>query len=170
MNFSSYTSRSKVLILLSIAISCYFIDQKPFECDQCDQSFRQRQLLKRHQNLYHNPNYVPPEPKVDLFFMLKKSIVCILYSNLNSIIFKFWSFSKGKNARMPSLLSVISSQRKLNSPHGSSWSRFYSKRKSYCLESWKTKENTDNWWYLFNWTINCICIARKTFLVFMKID
>merc|ERR1712020_731617 len=38
-------------------------DQKPFECDQCDQSFRQRQLLKRHQNLYHNPNYVPPEPK-----------------------------------------------------------------------------------------------------------
>ena len=38
-------------------------DQKPFECDQCDQTFRQRQLLKRHQNLYHNPNYVPPEPK-----------------------------------------------------------------------------------------------------------
>ena len=39
-------------------------DQKPFQCDACDQSFRQKQLLKRHQNLYHNPNYVPPQPKV----------------------------------------------------------------------------------------------------------
>ena len=38
-------------------------DQKPFQCDQCDQSFRQKQLLKRHQNLYHNPAYVPPAPK-----------------------------------------------------------------------------------------------------------
>merc|ERR1712062_910174 len=38
-------------------------DQKPFQCDACDQSFRQKQLLKRHQNLYHNPNYVPPTPK-----------------------------------------------------------------------------------------------------------
>jgi len=38
-------------------------DQKPFQCDQCDQSFRQKQLLKRHQNLYHNPAYVPPPPK-----------------------------------------------------------------------------------------------------------
>ena len=39
-------------------------DQKPFQCDACEQSFRQKQLLKRHQNLYHNPNYVPPTPKV----------------------------------------------------------------------------------------------------------
>lgn len=38
-------------------------DQKPFNCEQCDQSFRQKQLLKRHINLYHNPNYVPPTPK-----------------------------------------------------------------------------------------------------------
>lgn len=38
-------------------------DQKPFLCDQCDQSFRQKQLLKRHQNLYHNPLYVPPPPR-----------------------------------------------------------------------------------------------------------
>jgi transcriptional repressor CTCF len=57
-------------------------DQKPYQCDQCDQvilsshngepssksgirfqAFRQKQLLKRHQNLYHNPNYVPPQPK-----------------------------------------------------------------------------------------------------------
>ena len=48
----------------------FFVDQKPFECDQCDQSFRQRQLLKRHQNLYHNPNYVPPEPKVSYISLL----------------------------------------------------------------------------------------------------
>lgn len=27
------------------------------------QSFRQKQLLKRHQNLYHNPQYVPPCPR-----------------------------------------------------------------------------------------------------------
>lgn len=27
------------------------------------QSFRQKQLLKRHQNLYHNPNYIPPTPR-----------------------------------------------------------------------------------------------------------
>ncbi|XP_073976183.1 uncharacterized protein isoform X2 [Rhodnius prolixus] len=38
-------------------------DEKPFQCDQCDQAFRQKQLLKRHQNLYHNPNYVPPAPR-----------------------------------------------------------------------------------------------------------
>ncbi|RZF44236.1 hypothetical protein LSTR_LSTR003876 [Laodelphax striatellus] len=38
-------------------------DQKPYQCNQCDQSFRQKQLLKRHQNLYHNPNYVPPPPR-----------------------------------------------------------------------------------------------------------
>lgn len=25
--------------------------------------FRQKQLLKRHQNLYHNPNYIPPPPQ-----------------------------------------------------------------------------------------------------------
>lgn len=27
------------------------------------QCFRQKQLLKRHQNLYHNPSYVPPSPR-----------------------------------------------------------------------------------------------------------
>lgn len=36
-------------------------------CDFCDQSFRQKQLLRRHINLYHVPGYVPPAPleKVD---------------------------------------------------------------------------------------------------------
>lgn len=38
-------------------------DQKPFQCTQCDQAFRQKQLLKRHINLYHDPNYVAPTPK-----------------------------------------------------------------------------------------------------------
>ncbi|KAK4877312.1 hypothetical protein RN001_009818 [Aquatica leii] len=38
-------------------------DQKPYTCDQCDQCFRQKQLLKRHQNLYHNPQYIPPPPR-----------------------------------------------------------------------------------------------------------
>ncbi|XP_031618031.1 transcriptional repressor CTCF-like [Contarinia nasturtii] len=38
-------------------------DQKPFQCTQCDQAFRQKQLLKRHINLYHDPDYVPPTPK-----------------------------------------------------------------------------------------------------------
>lgn len=38
-------------------------DQKPFVCAHCDQAFRQKQLLKRHENLYHNPNYVPAMPK-----------------------------------------------------------------------------------------------------------
>ena len=28
-----------------------------------DQSFRQKQLLRRHKNLYHTPDYVPPAPK-----------------------------------------------------------------------------------------------------------
>ncbi|KAK2157921.1 hypothetical protein LSH36_181g01043 [Paralvinella palmiformis] len=37
--------------------------EKPFECDECELSFRQKQLLKRHKNLYHNPDYVPPAPK-----------------------------------------------------------------------------------------------------------
>ena len=38
-------------------------EQKPYTCGQCDQAFRQKQLLKRHQNLYHNPHYTPPEPR-----------------------------------------------------------------------------------------------------------
>jgi uncharacterized Zn-finger protein len=38
-------------------------DQKPYQCELCDQAFRQKQLLRRHQNLYHNPNYVPPQPR-----------------------------------------------------------------------------------------------------------
>lgn len=38
-------------------------DQKPFQCPQCDQAFRQKQLLKRHVNLYHDPNYIAPTPK-----------------------------------------------------------------------------------------------------------
>lgn len=38
-------------------------DQKPYACEQCDQCFRQKQLLKRHQNLYHNPTYIPPAPR-----------------------------------------------------------------------------------------------------------
>uniref|UniRef100_A0A2M4AGD0 Putative transcriptional repressor ctcf n=1 Tax=Anopheles triannulatus TaxID=58253 RepID=A0A2M4AGD0_9DIPT len=38
-------------------------DQKPFQCNQCTQTFRQKQLLKRHINLYHNPDYVQPEPR-----------------------------------------------------------------------------------------------------------
>ncbi|XP_017473428.1 PREDICTED: transcriptional repressor CTCF-like isoform X1 [Rhagoletis zephyria] len=35
-------------------------DEKPFECDKCGQTFRQKQLLGRHINIYHNENYVPP--------------------------------------------------------------------------------------------------------------
>ncbi|XP_044009322.1 transcriptional repressor CTCF-like isoform X2 [Aphidius gifuensis] len=38
-------------------------DQKPYQCDHCYQSFRQKQLLKRHCNLYHNPTYTPPAPQ-----------------------------------------------------------------------------------------------------------
>ncbi|GFS49457.1 transcriptional repressor CTCF [Nephila pilipes] len=38
-------------------------DQKPFRCDECDQAFRQKQLLRRHKNLYHDPSYVAPAPK-----------------------------------------------------------------------------------------------------------
>lgn len=38
-------------------------DQKPFECKICYQTFRQKQLLRRHQNLYHNEGYVPPKPQ-----------------------------------------------------------------------------------------------------------
>lgn len=39
-------------------------DQKPYSCPQCEHTFRQKQLLKRHMNFYHNPNYVPPQPQV----------------------------------------------------------------------------------------------------------
>ena len=33
------------------------------QCGECDQSFRQKQLLKRHKNLYHTPDYIPPAPR-----------------------------------------------------------------------------------------------------------
>lgn len=38
-------------------------DTKPFKCDICPQTFRQRQLLRRHKNLLHNEDYQPPEPR-----------------------------------------------------------------------------------------------------------
>lgn len=38
-------------------------DEKPFQCTYCEQTFRQKQLLKRHENIYHNPNYVATAPK-----------------------------------------------------------------------------------------------------------
>uniref|UniRef100_W8BM03 Transcriptional repressor CTCF n=1 Tax=Ceratitis capitata TaxID=7213 RepID=W8BM03_CERCA len=38
-------------------------EEKPFECEKCGHRFRQKQLLGRHINLYHNENYVPP-PKL----------------------------------------------------------------------------------------------------------
>lgn len=44
-------------------------DTKPFVCDLCQQSFRQKQLLARHMKLYHTANYEPPKP-------LKKGHVC----------------------------------------------------------------------------------------------
>lgn len=37
-------------------------DSKPFVCELCLQAFRQKQLLRRHQNLYHNEEYMPPIP------------------------------------------------------------------------------------------------------------
>ena len=45
-------------------------DEKPFNCNTCDQAFRQRQLLKRHQNVYHTPGYVPQQPKEKAFQVL----------------------------------------------------------------------------------------------------
>lgn len=38
-------------------------DQKPYHCGACNQAFRQKQLLRRHENIYHNPAYIPPMPK-----------------------------------------------------------------------------------------------------------
>lgn len=35
-------------------------DVKPYWCDQCDKCFRKEEILQRHQDLYHNPGYVPP--------------------------------------------------------------------------------------------------------------
>ena len=35
-------------------------DSKPFECDLYDNIFRSKELLKRHQNLHHNPGYQLP--------------------------------------------------------------------------------------------------------------
>jgi hypothetical protein len=33
---------------------------KPFGCDECEESFRTKLILKRHQNLHHNPSYIAP--------------------------------------------------------------------------------------------------------------
>lgn len=41
--------------------------QKPFRCEECDKGFRQQQSLRRHNNLYHNPDYVAPVPREKTF-------------------------------------------------------------------------------------------------------
>ena len=41
--------------------------EKPFECNGCDQTFRQKQLLRRHQNLHHTPDYIKPVPKTKCY-------------------------------------------------------------------------------------------------------
>ena len=38
-------------------------DLKPLNCDECNQKFRTKQLLKRHQNLNHNPFYIIPKQR-----------------------------------------------------------------------------------------------------------
>ena len=47
----------KSILYLDIYIFCCV------RCEMCDMSFRQKQLLKRHVNIYHNPDYVPSEPR-----------------------------------------------------------------------------------------------------------
>lgn len=38
-------------------------DEKPFVCEICEVAFRQKQLLNRHVNLYHNEEYKPPSTR-----------------------------------------------------------------------------------------------------------
>lgn len=59
--FCTYASISKLHLESHMFIHT---NEKPYECDECDYRSRQRQLLKRHKNIYHNPEYVPPEPNV----------------------------------------------------------------------------------------------------------
>jgi len=51
------------LTYLLLLLLWYFFLYYSSRCDECEQSFRQKQLLKRHKNLYHNPEYIPPQPK-----------------------------------------------------------------------------------------------------------
>ncbi|XP_008211025.1 transcriptional repressor CTCF isoform X2 [Nasonia vitripennis] len=50
---------------LRIHVQKLHTSDKPLKCKRCGKTFpdRQKQLLKRHCNLYHNPNYVPPPPQ-----------------------------------------------------------------------------------------------------------
>lgn len=65
--------------------------EKPFHCEECNKAFRQKQLLRRHNNLYHNPDYVPPIPrektlkcpKCDRFFYHIVSMCSILHKSIN---------------------------------------------------------------------------------------
>ncbi|OWF41806.1 transcriptional repressor CTCF-like [Mizuhopecten yessoensis] len=41
--------------------------EKPFDCKECGQTFRQKQLLRRHINLYHSPEYSPPETRDKMY-------------------------------------------------------------------------------------------------------
>ncbi|XP_069113256.1 transcriptional repressor CTCF-like isoform X2 [Argopecten irradians] len=41
--------------------------EKPFECKECGQTFRQKQLLRRHINLYHSPEYSPAEARDKMY-------------------------------------------------------------------------------------------------------
>lgn len=44
-------------------------DEKPFVCEYCHMTFRQKQLLARHCKVYHTTNYEPPQPR-------KKDHIC----------------------------------------------------------------------------------------------
>ncbi|XP_076649632.1 uncharacterized protein LOC143357203 isoform X3 [Halictus rubicundus] len=50
---------------LRIHVQKLHTSDKPLKCKRCGKTFpdRQKQLLKRHCNLYHNPTYVPPPPQ-----------------------------------------------------------------------------------------------------------
>ncbi|XP_034173652.1 uncharacterized protein LOC117601219 isoform X3 [Osmia lignaria lignaria] len=50
---------------LRIHVQKLHTSDKPLKCKRCGKTFpdRQKQLLKRHCNLYHNPSYVPPPPQ-----------------------------------------------------------------------------------------------------------
>ena len=58
-----YTLENLFLVFFGLLLYNIFLGEKPFKCDECESSFRQKQLLKRHKNIYHTQEYIAPSPR-----------------------------------------------------------------------------------------------------------
>ena len=99
-------------------------DSKPFQCDLCDGKFRTKNLIKRHQNQHHNPDYKHQSKKRNIYRCLQCERSFARKQNLE----KHLAHHITKTTRQPS----IKVQTKTTAKDSSSSPKMRMKRCGHC--------------------------------------